>query len=115
MPRHQIKRYIQDSACAECGRHVKGWGRAKCDNCGAIVCRQHRPLFSHYWACSHCRNSQHQVFASTETHSCTAAAPSSLLLLSTTQDVQEAMRLAEVSDDAALVESLIEALVREPS
>ncbi len=58
MPKHQIKRFIQEPNCQICGRPVRGWARSQCDNCGSNVCRRHRPLFVEYWQCPDCDKRQ---------------------------------------------------------
>jgi hypothetical protein len=60
MPNQMIKKFYADPGCSVCGRNVKGWARAQCDNCGATVCRKHRPLFSRHWQCPRCQSQQQQ-------------------------------------------------------
>lgn len=63
MPTHEIKKFFQDPTCSICGRGVKGWARAACDNCGRMVCRSHRPMFVSFWQCPSCVQKQ-QSFTS---------------------------------------------------
>jgi hypothetical protein len=58
-----IKKFFNDPRCSVCGRPVKGWATAHCDNCGRTVCRRHRPLFVQFWQCPSCQQRQ-QVFIS---------------------------------------------------
>ena len=67
MARHEIKKFVQDPICAECEangiiRHVKGWGKAQCDNCGRTICRHHRDYAS-YFECKNCKEAKRNFLA----------------------------------------------------
>lgn len=94
MPNHRIKSFLrQEPNCVVCGRHVKGWGRAKCDNCGNTVCQRHRPLFQSYWQCPHCLQAQNQYI----TPPMPAGGATMEVMLQTAQECYDEARYADAS------------------
>lgn len=90
MANHEIKKYTEDPLCAECEargimRHVKGWGKAKCDNCGRTICRHHRD-YAPYFECKKCRDAK-QNFINSIPSNVPATASNNILKLMKTADI----------------------------
>ena len=95
---HELRKYYQDPACSICGRKIKGWAKAKCDNCQAVVCNRHRPMFVSQWHCPKCKMRQNNFttqFAPAPLSAVTAQIEDLLFLNRTAEAEALSLRAAE--------------------